>query len=226
MKIWHFSDSHTYHSLLEIPKDVDIVIFSGDCSNPRDPYTNEWEVRDFIDWFSALPIKYKIFVAGNHDTSIEKGLVKKQDFGEVDIIYLENNWVEIEGIKIYGSPYTPQFAQWAFMKDRSKLDEMWKHIPEDTDILVVHGPPKGILDFSYNREGVLEMCGCKALNNHVLNRIKPKFCLFGHIHNNENIVNAGILKLSAHPTIFSNGSIVTDRKFGTLSSNGNILYYE
>mgnify|MGYP003565119632 FL=1 len=70
MKIWHFSDSHTYHSLLEIPKDVDIVIFSGDCSNPRDPYTNEWEVRDFINWFSSLPIKYKIFVAGNHDTSI------------------------------------------------------------------------------------------------------------------------------------------------------------
>ena len=75
MKIWHISDTHTYHRLLEVPTDIDMVIFSGDCSNPRDPYPNEVEVRGFIDWYRSLKIQYKIFVAGNHDTSIENKFV-------------------------------------------------------------------------------------------------------------------------------------------------------
>ena len=80
MRIWHISDTHTFHNLLTIPQGIDIVIHSGDCSNPRDPYTNEPEVRDFIHWFKSLPIQHKIYVAGNHDTSIEKKLITKKDF--------------------------------------------------------------------------------------------------------------------------------------------------
>ena len=72
MKIWHISDTHGYHDLLEIPEGIDMVIHSGDCSNPRDPYNNEPEVRGFIDWFSSLDIKYKVYVAGNHDTSLKR----------------------------------------------------------------------------------------------------------------------------------------------------------
>jgi 3',5'-cyclic AMP phosphodiesterase CpdA len=60
MKIWHISDTHTFHGLLQVPEDIDIVIHSGDCSNPRDPYNNEPEVRRFIDWYGRLPIKHKI----------------------------------------------------------------------------------------------------------------------------------------------------------------------
>lgn len=203
-----------------------MVIFSGDCSNPRDPYTNEPEVWRFLDWFKDLPMKYKIFVAGNHDSSIERGLVNKDDFNDNGIIYLENGYTIIEDIKIYGSPITPQFGQWSFMKARHKLDEFWKNsIPDDADIVIVHGPPKGILDLSYSVEGRLEFCGCKALRNHILNRVKPKLCLFGHIHNYEDIINAGTTKLSIADTIFSNGSVVTDRRFGKVSSNGNILEY-
>ena len=62
MKIWHISDTHTYHGFLKVPEGIDMVIFSGDCSNPRDPYTNEHEVRNFITWFDSLKIKHKIFV--------------------------------------------------------------------------------------------------------------------------------------------------------------------
>lgn len=226
MKIWHISDTHGYHHLLEVPQGIDMVIFSGDCSNPRDPYTNEPEVWRFLDWFKDLPMKYKIFVAGNHDSSVEKGLVNKDDFNDNGVIYLENGYTIIEDIKIYGSPITPQFGQWSFMKARHKLDEFWKNsIPDDADILIIHGPPKGILDLSYSVEGKLEFCGCKALRNHILNRINPKLCLFGHIHNYEDIVNAGTTKLSTHDTIFSNGSVVTDRRFGKVTSNGNILEY-
>lgn len=225
-RIWHISDTHTFHELLTVPENIDIVIFSGDCSNPRDPYLNEPEVKAFIQWFKELPIEHKIFVAGNHDSSIEKGLVKKIDFSGYNIHYLENDYINIDGIKIFGSPYTPTFGNWSFMKARDKMDKLWSKVDDDVDIFIVHGPPKTILDLSYSRDHNLEYCGCNALKRHILGRIKPKFCLFGHIHNNEDIINAGILKLSDYPTIFSNGSVVTDRKFGKLSSNGNILIYE
>lgn len=223
MKIWHISDTHTFHNLLQEPDGIDMVIFSGDCSNPRDPYTNEPEVRSFITWFSRLKAKYKIFVAGNHDTSIEKGLVDKDHFKDNGIIYLENEGIEIEGLNIWGSPNTPTFGFWAFMKSRETIDRLWQHIPTETDILIVHGPPKGILDNTYSREGVYERCGCNALKKHVLNRIQPKLMCFGHIHNFQDIQNQGILKLSQYPTIFSNGSVVEDDVYGKLSNNGNII---
>ena len=222
-RIWHVSDSHGFHRLLTIPENIDIVIFSGDCSNPRDPYTNEPQVRDFIHWFKSLPIKHKIFVAGNHDSSIEKGLITKSDFSNYNIHYLENDYITIDNIKIFGSPITPSYGEWSFMKARHKLDKLWSQIDNDTDVVIVHGPPKGILDLSYSPIGKLEFCGCKSLKNHMLNRVKPQLCLFGHIHSTEDIINAGTVKLSDYETIFSNGSVVTDGKFGKLSSNGNIL---
>jgi Icc-related predicted phosphoesterase len=223
MKIWHISDTHTYHDLLTIPNGIDLIIHSGDCSNPRDPYNNEPEVRDFIDWYKELPIKNKIYVAGNHDTSIEKRLVTKKDFEDNGIIYLENEYVTIDSIKIFGSPHTPQFCNWAFMKERVKLERFWKlAIHEPCDIIVVHGPPKGCLDKSYDRNNNMESCGDKSLLNLVLD-MQPAYMLFGHIHNCKDIINAGMLKLSGYDTWFSNGSVVTDGKFGKLTSNGNIL---
>jgi Icc-related predicted phosphoesterase len=223
MKILHISDTHTFHHLLEIPAGIDMIIFSGDCSNPRDPYNNEPEVRAFIDWFAALPIKHKIFVAGNHDTSIERGLVTKDDFDQNCIYYLENTSVEIEGLTIFGSPYTPQYGQWAFMKARHKLDRIWKAaIPDNADIVIVHGPPKGMLDLSFDGVGRLENCGDKSLMNRIM-EVNPKFMMFGHIHNCKDIINAGTRTIPGLDTIFSNGSVVTDGKFGKLSSNGNIF---
>jgi len=224
MKIWHISDTHTYHDLLTIPTGIDMVIFSGDCSNPRDPYTNEPEVRGFIDWFGSLPIKHKVFVAGNHDTSIEKGLVTKDDFDSNCIHYLENTHITIEGIKIFGSPYTPSFGMgWAFNKARNKLDRIWASIIDtDSDIIITHGPPKGILDMGIDRLNVMEFCGCKSLWN-VVKSINPQLMLFGHIHNCKDIINAGTRTVDGLDTIFSNGSVITDGKFGKLSSNGNIL---
>jgi Icc-related predicted phosphoesterase len=223
MKILHLSDTHSFHNLLKVPYDIDMIIHSGDCSNSRDPYNNEPEVRDFIDWFKMIPVKYKIYVAGNHDTSIEKRLVTKKDFEDAGIIYLENESVTIEGINFFGSPHTPQFGQWAFMKDRVKLERFWRMaIPEDTDVIITHGPPRGVLDKSYDRNHNMESCGDKSLLNRVL-EIEPAYVLFGHIHNCKDIINAGLTKFSAYDTWFSNGSVVTDGKFGKLSSNGNII---
>jgi len=223
MKIWHISDTHSYHDLLKVPDGIDMVIHSGDCSNPRDPYNNEPEVREFIHWFKGLPIKHKIYVAGNHDTSIEKQLVTKQDFTDYNIVYLENEYVEIDGIKLFGSPHTPEFNSWAFMKSREKLERFWRNaIHEPCDVVITHGPPKGILDKSYDKIGRMESCGDKSLLNQVL-AMQPAYVCFGHIHNYDDIINAGMLKLSAYDTWFSNGSVVTDGKFGKLTSNGNIF---
>jgi Icc-related predicted phosphoesterase len=228
MKIWHISDTHSFHKLLTIPEGIDMVIHSGDFSNYKEYYKNEPEMQDFMVWYAALPIKYKILIAGNHDAVPAIDPAYFRDLcNQYNIIYLENETIEIEGIKIFGTPITPTFGNWYFNKSRDKLDRFWKHIPEDTDILVVHGPPRGVLDLSYNQLGnVLEFCGCKALKRHVIHRLNLKMCLFGHIHNTKDIINQGTLQLSGKDTIFSNGSVVTDGKFGTLSSNGNILDYK
>ena len=202
-----------------------MVIHSGDFTNFHDVYKNEPEAKDFLQWFGKLPIKYKILIAGNHDSLAYQWSTEfKKLCKDLNIIYLENEGVEINGIKFWGSPNTPNFGSWYFMKDRDKMDKHWSQVPDDIDVFIVHGPPKGILDLSYNRNGELEFCGDKSLRNHLINRIKPKLCLFGHIHNTDDIINAGTMKLSCCNTIFSNGSVVTDRKFGILSSNGNILY--
>ena len=222
-RIWHISDTHSYHELLKIPENIDIVIHSGDCSNYRDPYKNEYEVRDFIHWFSSLPIKHKIFVAGNHDTSIEKRLIKRQDFDKKDIIYLENNSVEINGLKIYGSPITPQFGDWSFMRSRSKICKIWDAIENNTDVLVTHGPPKSILDSAYRSNSNAELAGCLNLFKKVHKLPDLKTHLFGHIHNSKDIKNQGFRRLPNLDVLFSNGSVVEDGRFGKLSTNGNII---
>jgi len=224
-KILHISDTHSYHGLLTIPEGIDIIVHSGDFSNYYDVYKNEPEALNFLHWYGSLNIKHKILIAGNHDAYASLRTTELREWCKhYDIIYLENESVVIEGFKFYGSPITPTFGNWYFMKARDKTDDIWKNIPDDTDILITHGPPKGILDLSYNRENKLEFCGDKSLRNHVLNRIKPKLMLFGHIHSHKDIDNQGRLELSGYPgIIFSNGSVVEDGKFGVLTNNGNIF---
>jgi len=223
MKILHISDTHGYHGLLPIPDGLDIIIHSGDASNHRSPYMNREEMLNFIEWYGTLLVPYRIFVAGNHDTSIEAGLITKKDFEDRGIIYLENDFTYIEGLKIWGSPITPSFGQgWAFNRERGKIHKIWDKIPNDTDIVVTHGPCHGILDHSYSRENVLESCGCRNLKKRIMD-IKPRLFMSGHIHNTKDIINAGTMQISVLPTIFSNGSVVTDGKFGLLSSSGNLF---
>lgn len=205
---------------------VDVVIHSGDCSNYKNSVLNTNEVLDFIEWYKSIPVKHKIYVAGNHDTSIEKRYVRKEQFSDAGIIYLENDGITIEGLNFWGSPYTPTFNQWAFMKARDKINKVWQNIPTDTDVLVVHGPPKGVRDLSYNMAGTLEMCGCSALMKACWKlKDRLKLVAFGHIHNMKGVdTNQGISHYSHTPTIFSNAACVYDGKFDMgLTSYGNII---
>jgi len=223
MKILHISDTHGYHGLLNIPTDIDMIIHSGDISNSRNPILSNNECLDAIEWLGSLNIPV-ILVAGNHDIALERGMITKQQMAEKGITYLYNEGITIDGVNFWGSPFTPSFGVgWAFNRKRDKLHDLWATIPEKTNVVITHGPPKGILDHSYNQTGnVYERCGCAALLKRML-KIEPKYCLFGHIHNCEDIINAGTTKLSAYSTIYSNGSVVTDGKFGRLSSQGNTL---
>ena len=202
---------------------VDIVVHSGDCSNHMNAVLNEDEVRSFIRWYKDVPVEHKIYVAGNHDTSIERRLVTPADFAAVGIIYLENAGTTIDGVKFWGSPHTPRFGEWAFMKPRETINRVWEHIPENTDVLIVHGPPKGVRDLAYDRDHNLEFCGDGALLKAV-KRIQPQYMCFGHIHNNNDCENAGTSTITGLNTVFSNGTCVTDGQFNRgLLSFGNIL---
>jgi len=225
MRILAISDTHGQHN--HFPKDyfreIDVIIHAGDTTNYKDVYRNEAEFWDFYNWFIEIPVKYKILVAGNHDAFLFHKRISKAEMLEKGIIYLENEETIVEGIKIWGSPYSPSFGDWHFMKDRSKLSEIWKNIPSDTDILITHTPPKGILDLSFNKEGKLEFCGCKSLMTYI-KRIIPKYHIFGHIHTMDGIENAGTRVLPDLNTIFINASCVTDGKFNMgLSSWGYIF---
>jgi predicted phosphodiesterase len=227
MKLLHISDTHGFHEMFPMERfnDIDVVVHSGDCSNYRDPYRNEPEVRAFLAWYRDVPVKHKIYVAGNHDTSIERRMITKKDFEDAGIIYLENEEVVIDGIKFWGSPHTPQFGDWAFMKSRQTINRVWDTIPKDTDVLIVHGPPKGVRDLSFDRHNNLEYCGCGALAKKCFRmRDQLKLVLFGHIHDMYDVHNQGVSHYSKTPTLFSNATCVDDGKFDSgLTSFGNIL---
>lgn len=173
MKVVLISDTHTRHEKVQVPEG-DIIIHAGDVSS-RGTYD---EVLRFIDWFKNLPFRYKIFIAGNHDFYFEKNSPLVRSNFLDGLIYLENSMIEIEGLSIYGSPYTPEFFNWAFMKKRGEeIMQVWNMIPPKIDILITHGPPYSILD--KNIMGA--PCGCEELLKKV-KEMKPNVHVFGHIH--------------------------------------------
>ena len=222
MKIWHISDTHTNHSQLMVPDNIDLVIHSGDATNHSDPVRNEREMYSFLNWFSCLEIEHKIFVAGNHDTSIERGLITGNYINNLGIRYLFNESIIVNSFNIWGSPRTPTYGNWAFMKPRNTINRVWEFIPDNTDIVVTHGPPKGFLDITNRRDNLQEQCGCGALAKRIT-EIKPKLVCFGHIHNTKNIQNSGTKQVVNLPTMFSNGACTTDGLWGQITSHGNVI---
>jgi len=191
MKILAISDTHSLHN--KIPKDwfieADMIIHAGDTCNSG----AITEGIDFLEWFDSLDYQYKIFIAGNHDFCFARKdqyiqNIIKEEFP--NIIYLEDSGVEIEGIKIYGSPQTPYFHNWAFNCARNDYDALtynkpvishfWDKIPKDTNILITHGPVKGILDFVPYNGG--EFVGCDDLKEAILTLPDLKTHICGHIH--------------------------------------------
>lgn len=163
------------HRRVEIP-DGDLLIFAGDMSVCR----TLQDVAGFNTFLKSLPHKYKVVIGGNHDHL----LASSPDLARKllsDAVYLQDENITIEGIKIHGSPWQPIFntnACDAFALPRGRvIRKKWDLIPEDTDILITHSPPAGIMD----EDGGVSH-GCTDLL-HAVQRIAPVFHIFGHIHN-------------------------------------------
>lgn len=193
MKIVCISDTHGKHNQTEVPEG-DLLIHAGDFSGRGKPK----EIRRFNNWLGTLPHRHKVVIAGNHDFLFENEPEKAEAL-ITNAIYLNDSGVTIEGINIWGSPITPWFLDWAFNRARGReIRKYWDLIPANTDILVTHGPPKGILDKTAGGEEV----GCEELAQ-VLTHLCPKYHIFGHIHeahgtlevNGTHYINASMLNL-------------------------------
>lgn len=178
MKIEVISDTHGQHRQVEL-QGADVLIHCGDI-------TGRGEMRvfeDFCLWLEKLPHKDVIIVAGNHDFNFEnvnRGYCEQRLREISKVHYLYNDGIELGGVKFWGSPNTPEFMGWAFMREEEELADIWELIPTDTQVLITHGPPKGILDKS--EEG--EHCGSVSLRDRLanLNPAQPIVHVFGHIH--------------------------------------------
>lgn len=192
------SDTHGLHHLIDIPPG-DVLIHAGDLS-----WTGELsEVAEFNAFLGTLPHRYKIVVAGNHDLCFEQQAAAARALF-TNAIYLEDESVTIEGLKFYGSPWQPRFLDWAFNLNRgAELRAKWDLIPQDTDVLITHGPPFGIRDFIVETE---ERVGCQDLLEVVM-QVRPRYHYFGHIHDSAGVtlrhgitfVNASICDMSYRP---------------------------
>ncbi len=191
MNITAISDTHGYHEQLRLTGG-DVLIHAGDISKRG----MKVEVDYFLEWFSKQPYEYKIFIAGNHDFYFEYFPEDSLTIIPENVIYLNDNGITVEGIKIWGSPITPWFHDWAFNRHRGKdIDPHWQMIPDDIDILITHGPVAGILDTTIRKHNV----GCEDLLKKI-KTINPKYHICGHIHEAYGVHDNG-------STLFINASI-------------------
>lgn len=176
-KITFISDTHGRHEKLDIELTGGwMIIHAGDVSNMGEVK----EINKFTEWFSKLPYEHKIFIAGNHDFAFEKIRKNHEEGVKIPdgVIYLQDESVTIDGIKIYGSPWQPEFMDWAFnLKRGDELMKKWEKIPSDVDILVTHGPAWGHLDITPHGMRV----GCEELYKRIV-QVAPKIHVCGHIH--------------------------------------------
>jgi Icc-related predicted phosphoesterase len=184
------SDTHTKHfeidsQLKQIYSDHpdSIIVHSGDISYRG----RKWEVEEFLQWYSSLPFKNKIMIAGNHDFLFEESPAVADEMLEKEgqgIIYLNDSGVELDGLKFWGSPVTPWFHNWAFNRIGDKINEHWDLIPNDINVLITHGPPYLTLDATKSGLRV----GCPRLSNKIKDLTDLKVHVFGHIHEASGIV--------------------------------------
>lgn len=182
MKICIISDTHGQHRQLKNMPAADILIHAGDICN----FGSEKEVLDFNIWLGDLGYKKKIVIAGNHDkclAQISTNEIRRKLL--TNAIYLENSGIKIGGRLFWGSPITPKFEDWYFMEDRGeKIKKYWDQIPDNTEVLIIHGPAYGILDGVLRANGDIgDSVGCFDLLQRIRQLKKLKLHCFGHIHN-------------------------------------------
>jgi len=206
VEIGHFSDTHNHHESVKL-KPCDVLCFSGDFSGRG----SEADTESFLKWFTIQDADKRILVAGNHDlcfdwkfdteTHANKWLLAMlQDYGANNkFIYLQNRSLTTHGLNFWGSAITPDFfpQHWAFNAPRgNEIAEVWSKIPDNTDVIITHGPPRYIGDFISSQH---KNVGCEDLMKRI-KEISPKAVLFGHIHD-------GAGRVEKDGTIYLNSAI-------------------
>lgn len=183
------ADLHGYYPILE---GGDLLIVAGDLT-ARD---EDEEYLEFFKWISDQHYEKIVWIGGNHDNALDNAkrmgtIVNHRDFPQIryakSIEYLCDSGTEFEGLKIYGSPWSPLFKGvnphcTAFMLPDEHLHNKWIQIPEDTDILITHCPPFGTLDYSEMSDGTRYHMGSKSLEAWLKCVGRPSYHVFGHIH--------------------------------------------
>lgn len=197
MKITCVSDLHGETPQLD---GGDLLIVAGDLTGTDK--LSEYEA--FVRWLNKQDYKKKIVIAGNHDGLLETEGPQLLKWA-ADTEYLQDSATEFNGLKIWGSPWTPEFCDWHFMLKRGdEIKAKWDLIPDDIDLLVTHGPPATILDVVPRPYSGFEHVGCVDLLR-TLKRLKNlKLHVFGHIHSD------GLKSLRKNDILFVNSSILDD----------------
>jgi Icc-related predicted phosphoesterase len=203
MKITFISDTHNKHNHLtskaynNILGSGDVLVHAGDCTSVGKSH----EIKNFLDWFSNTDFTHKIFIAGNHDFGFELVNTIAPEYQEKGVHYLFDSELVIDGIKFYGSPWQPEFYDWAFNLPRNgmELEQKWNQIPPNTDVLITHGPAFGFLDATPSGQRV----GCELLYHRIMD-VKPKIHVCGHIHHSYG-------QKSFDGTEFLNASVLNER---------------
>ena len=166
------SDTHGLHDLLEIPPG-DVLIHAGDMTRRGDLR----EVQAFDAFLARLEHRHKLVIAGNHDFCFERQPALARA-ALAHATYLEDEAIDVEGVRFYGSPWQPWFFDWAFnLRRGAEIRAKWQLIPPDIDVLITHGPPLGHGDVTVRGDAV----GCADLLDRI-REVKPRYHLFGHIH--------------------------------------------
>lgn len=211
------SDLHGY--LPKIEGCYDIMLIAGDIIplefQRNYEFSLKWLFREMYSWCDDLInrgiVKDIVYIPGNHDFCFEDALNDyKWDptvwMSEHHIYLLIDSSIEINGIKIWGSPWCPELKKWAFYKRSDKLIKYFNYIPDDTDILITHTPPK-IEDFGkvlqqniFNSD---ENYGCFELAEVIKNK-NIKLNVFGHVHSGQH------QRKIIDGTMFANVSILNE----------------
>lgn len=186
LKIVAISDTHSLHRKFDLPEG-DVLIHAGDFTARG----TRAEFQDFNDWLGDQPHKYKIVVAGNHDLLAERD---KDSIPEIlsNCTYLVDSAVEIEGYKFYGAPWSwsDRGSQWAFKLYGNSAADVWAKIPDDTDVLITHGPPHGYMDEAPVHYLQFDGPWVNTGDPYLAKRLRdmwqsgkfPQLHIFGHIH--------------------------------------------
>ena len=207
LKIACISDTHGVFEP-DIPQ-CDLLLHCGDATRGGSQY----EFVDLNAWFKLLKDQNIvsgeiIYVPGNHDRMAYTDLYLVRNIMQDCKMLVDEEW-EYRGAKIYGMPWTPIFRNWYYMEDEEGMEYHCSQIPDDTDILVTHGPPWGILDYvRYDNMHV----GCPSLRRRV-DRVRPKLHAFGHIHENGSRITipSNDQEMAPGQTTFINAAVLNER---------------